>query len=84
MTAPIRNWESIRLGHKPDEEIAAELGCSVDAVMRQRNKRRIPKFVPPDAPKRGEKCLLRQAEHKARVRRQQREFLDVAMGDRCE
>lgn len=46
------DWESARLGERPDPEVAAELGCSPGLVLQARQKRGIPAFKagkpPPD------------------------------------
>lgn len=46
--------EGVRLGHRPDEDIAREVGVTPGAVAAERSRRGIPKFRAGPAPLRGE------------------------------
>lgn len=60
--------DGVRLGHRPDEDIAAELGITADAVRAERSRRGIPKFRAKPGPLRGERTALTVAEKREACR----------------
>lgn len=59
--------EGVRLGTRPDEEIAAELGLEPRTVASERSRRGIPKFRPVQR-LRGESALDTKKKQRARDR----------------
>lgn len=41
MTREVIDWDTVKLGREPDEDIAQRLGCDVTTVCRQRQNRGI-------------------------------------------
>ena len=50
--------EGVRLGHRPDADIAAEVGVTPGAVTAERSRRGIAKYRPTRGPLRGERLAM--------------------------